>query len=291
MMDAITKSWRELLKVHPAAEIFPMMSPEEMKVLAADIAKNGLQMPIVVYPGDKPMLLDGRNRLDAMEAIGYRFADGDFGRALKIFSPNGVARDMDWQYIFGGDPYEFVISANIHRRHLTKEEQANRLVAVARAKVEHQASRSDISRHGGEKTKSGGRPKDLVKETAVELGEQHGISKRTIERATAKAAGKTPQPRKPKGQVPLDDPARPRNRDVAKPVAEAISAPAANVARPKYQVLYLVDTVTKLPPDQRGIFFNLCSQQEKLADQMRAALGVRRQKPEPAAEPSGEEAA
>jgi hypothetical protein len=30
----------------------------------------------------------------------------------------------------GGDPYEYVISANIRRRHLTKEQQAGRIVAV-----------------------------------------------------------------------------------------------------------------------------------------------------------------
>jgi hypothetical protein len=92
------------------------------------------------------------------------------------------------------DPWEIAVSVNINRRHLTKEVKADRLVAIVKAKTEYQASsRSDISRHDGEKPKSGGRPKDPVKETAVELGEQHGISKRTIERATAKAAGKPPQ--------------------------------------------------------------------------------------------------
>jgi hypothetical protein len=90
---------------------------------------------------------------------------------------------------------------------------ANRLVALAKASVEYQASRhkaDDISRQDGEKPPSAGRPKDLVKEKAVELGKQHGISERTIERATAKAAGKTPQPAsRPRGHVPLDDPSRP----------------------------------------------------------------------------------
>jgi hypothetical protein len=37
----------------------------------------------------------------------------------------------------------------------------------------------------------------------------------------SKAAGKTPQPDKPKGQVPLDGPARPRNRDAVNPAPPA----------------------------------------------------------------------
>src|SRR5512132_1709751 len=65
------RSWRDVLPVHPAADLFPMMSPDELIELGEDIRKNGLQFPIVILPvmnGDKidHLLLDGRNRLDAM---------------------------------------------------------------------------------------------------------------------------------------------------------------------------------------------------------------------------------
>src|SRR5260221_471244 len=47
------KSWRDVLKVHPAADLFPLMSADELKVLGEDIQKNGLQHPVVLWsPGD-----------------------------------------------------------------------------------------------------------------------------------------------------------------------------------------------------------------------------------------------
>jgi hypothetical protein len=39
-----TTSWRDLIKVHPAADAFPMLSEEELDALAEDIKANGLQL-------------------------------------------------------------------------------------------------------------------------------------------------------------------------------------------------------------------------------------------------------
>jgi hypothetical protein len=49
--------WRDTCVVHPAADVFPMMSDEEINDLAADIKKHGLARPIVFYVTTKP----GRN--------------------------------------------------------------------------------------------------------------------------------------------------------------------------------------------------------------------------------------
>ena len=35
------KSWRDVIKIHPAADLFPMMSPDELKALGEDIKRNG----------------------------------------------------------------------------------------------------------------------------------------------------------------------------------------------------------------------------------------------------------
>jgi hypothetical protein len=78
------KSWRDVYPVHPAADVFPLMSEEELTELAQDIKKNGLQTPILLWEevteapkevGDKRKkgkvyVLDGRNRLDALEKLG-----------------------------------------------------------------------------------------------------------------------------------------------------------------------------------------------------------------------------
>jgi hypothetical protein len=63
-------SWRDHLKIHPAAELFSLMSEPELRELGEDIkAKGTIHHPIVLYQGE---LLDGRNRLDAMEMVGSR---------------------------------------------------------------------------------------------------------------------------------------------------------------------------------------------------------------------------
>jgi hypothetical protein len=74
-------SWRDVLPVHPAAELFPMMSQDELLELGKDIAENELHTNIVLFEVDKSQvkvnacpvaLLDGRNRLDALEVNGHR---------------------------------------------------------------------------------------------------------------------------------------------------------------------------------------------------------------------------
>ena len=56
------------MPIHPAAELFPAMSESELRELGENIkAHSGLLSPIIVYEGK---LLDGRNRLDAMEMVG-----------------------------------------------------------------------------------------------------------------------------------------------------------------------------------------------------------------------------
>ena len=67
------RSWRDVLPIHPAAELLPLMSEQERRELGDDIKENGLHVPITVWKGQKHLpvqLLDGRNRLDAIEQIG-----------------------------------------------------------------------------------------------------------------------------------------------------------------------------------------------------------------------------
>ena len=63
------------LKFHPAAELFPLMTEEELIELANDIRENGLQEPIVLLDG---LIIDGRNRWLACEQIGIDHVDVKF---------------------------------------------------------------------------------------------------------------------------------------------------------------------------------------------------------------------
>ena len=79
--ETTTFDWRAHLKVHPAADLFPLMSetdPQALKELADDIAKNGLHESIAIRSEDRS-LIDGRNRLDALALAGLLSVD-DKGR-------------------------------------------------------------------------------------------------------------------------------------------------------------------------------------------------------------------
>jgi hypothetical protein len=126
-MSKITKSWRDVLPVHPAADLFPLMTPDELKALGEDIKANGLRVPVVIWyleETGEAFLLDGRNRLDAMELVGLDTADH-------------IRRDgLNEGYWSKLDPYAFVLSANVHRRHLTAEQKRDVIAKLLKAKPE-----------------------------------------------------------------------------------------------------------------------------------------------------------
>jgi hypothetical protein len=159
-----TSKWRSTYKVHPAADVFPMMSDEELAELGEDIKKRGLTSSIVISPDG--LLLDGRNRLEAMERA-------------------GVAVQQWHTRTFGsGDQVAFIISSNIRRRHLTKQEQADLIVAALKAGQKPPQL---------EAVSKGGRGKvNPLKQAAIGLAKESKISKATVERALAKSDGKTP---------------------------------------------------------------------------------------------------
>jgi len=60
--------WRDKYKVHPAADVFPMLEGKDLDELAEDIRANGLKVSLDFQRrAGRDVLLDGRNRLEAME--------------------------------------------------------------------------------------------------------------------------------------------------------------------------------------------------------------------------------
>lgn len=88
------------MQLHPLCTLFPRLEGAEFRALCDDIRANGLRQPIVVHDG---MILDGGNRYRAcMEA-------GVTPRFVKFDGKNLVS---------------FVLSANLHRRHMSPGQQA-----------------------------------------------------------------------------------------------------------------------------------------------------------------------
>lgn len=89
-------------EVHPAATIFPMMTDTEYQGLKDDMAKHGQREDIVVWCNK---LIDGRNRLRACEELNH--------------TPQIAELDDDM------DPWAYVISHNLHRRHLSTSQRSH----------------------------------------------------------------------------------------------------------------------------------------------------------------------
>jgi hypothetical protein len=121
----MTKSWRDVLPIHPAAELFPLMASDELKALAEDIKKNGLRIPcrLIEDKHGNVALLDGRNRLDAIELLG-----------AEITLDNSIIFERFVAEVI--DPIETVISLNIHRRHLTTEQKRELIAKLIKATPE-----------------------------------------------------------------------------------------------------------------------------------------------------------
>jgi hypothetical protein len=96
------------MKWHAVCELFPMMSDDELARLAEDIKANGLKEPITVMPDGKG--LDGRNR----------------HKACKLASVLPKFKTYE-----GNDPVGFVVSKNLHRRHLTTIQRASIAAEIA----------------------------------------------------------------------------------------------------------------------------------------------------------------
>jgi hypothetical protein len=101
----------------PARRHFPLLEGEAFDQLVADVREHGVQEPIVLY---QERILDGRNRYRAAQAAGV---------------------ECPTRHYDGDDPIAFVVSANIHRRHLDASQRA---MIAARLANMRQGERTDL---------------------------------------------------------------------------------------------------------------------------------------------------
>jgi uncharacterized small protein (DUF1192 family) len=107
------------MELHPLCTLFPRLVDAEFLALVADIRAHGLRVPITIHDG---MILDGGNRYRACVQAGVE----------------PVTQEFD-----GDNLASFVLSVNLHRRHMTPGQQA---AIVASAADWHNANG-----HGGDR--------------------------------------------------------------------------------------------------------------------------------------------
>jgi len=159
-----------VLTVHPAAAIFPMISDDEIKELAASIARHGLREPIRIIQGDEKdqwFVLDGRNRLEALRRSGVS-EDQIFKNYTYALTSTELEK-MD------ATPEEYVLMANIERRNLTPPQRRELAGKLAIMLAERQKEM----------------PKSEKTDTTAEAAAKAGVSRRTAATAKQQVLGKT----------------------------------------------------------------------------------------------------
>ena len=159
------------LKPHPAAQLFPMMSDAEIDELAADIKEHGQSHPITTWQGS---ILDGRNRYEACRraAVEPRLVD---------WVPHGGSQS----------PTQWVLSENLHRRHLTVDQRA--LIALEASTLFAQEAKARQRAAGGDRRsehapdrlppRGGKRSEERAPTAAAQAAQTAGVSARSVERA------------------------------------------------------------------------------------------------------------
>jgi hypothetical protein len=118
MQNPPNNGWRKFHKIHPACELFPLMSQGDLAGLARDIeAAQGLKIPVQLRTVDgKQFLIDGRNRLDAMEALGWKTVDEKGNWTDNVLVEHKIATL--------NEVLDDVTSLNLQRRNLTASQKA-----------------------------------------------------------------------------------------------------------------------------------------------------------------------
>lgn len=134
------------MKHHEFASLFPMLSTTELQSLADDIKANGQRHSIITLDGE---ILDGRNRYAACK----------------------LANVEPWLEAYqGNDPLAFVVSENLHRRHLDESQRG--MVAGRLATLKNGQRPSPI-----------GEAQPLSQESRADAAKALNVGERTLDRA------------------------------------------------------------------------------------------------------------
>ena len=127
-------------EVHPVANVVPSMTDDAFQRLKADIKEHGQQEPAWLWDGK---IIDGRHRYQACK---------DLDKELKTREWHGDESDL----------LPFVLSANLHRRHLNSAQRAALAVAVEEYEAEKAKERREATQIKDGKPPVGGGKKSTT---------------------------------------------------------------------------------------------------------------------------------
>lgn len=139
-------------KTHPAADLFPLLQSKEFKALVEDIKKHGQQVPCYRLGGE---ILDGRNRIRACDEL-------NIDPWIEDLDPDEVE-----------DGWQFVMSMNYHRRHLSALDKGRALKAY----LESRGGKKGASK-GGRPSKNG-KPRESREVSVAGIAKELGVPEAT----------------------------------------------------------------------------------------------------------------
>jgi preprotein translocase subunit SecD len=167
----MTEKNNQTMELHPLCTYFPRMSDDEFTSLKDNIQDNGQTHPIYTLDG---MILDGGNRYRALCEL-------------------GIAPVMI-EYT-GANPTQFILSSNLHRRHLTQGQSAA-IVSASQSWVNAQVADNSPLRSTAQLDTTTARAKQsgvgqrtqqladkLVKEASAELVKEVIDGKKSLNKA------------------------------------------------------------------------------------------------------------
>ena len=167
------------------ADLFPMLDAGDAKELTESIkTSRKVEMPILI--DDSGRVVDGRNRIVALRSLNLKICmAGDVEGFVFALRPSGA--DLSKSVFVTVNVVEpekirqTVINANIHRRHLSKEQKAFILTRLyPKMDVQERVKKAGYARQGisnPQKLRVAEKPVDVAR------AEQEGISVRTLESA------------------------------------------------------------------------------------------------------------
>jgi hypothetical protein len=181
-------------EIHPYAKIFPLHEGQPLWDLSDDIKEHGQREPIWLLNG---MILDGRRRWLACVRAGIAVQTRNYE---------------------GDDPLGFVISTNLHRRHLDESERSLAAAKLKTMKI-------------GDNQHSEGVPIGTPSITIENAGEMLNVSRRSVARASKVLEKGGPElvEAVEKGEVSVSDAAAVADKppEVQRTAVEAVQAGVA----------------------------------------------------------------
>ena len=158
--ERLTETHKLPWPVHPAAELYPMLEGDERSELARSIGANGQRHAVALWLDDDgtEWLIDGRNRALACLDAGVEID------AVRV----------------EGSPWQYVLDANSHRRHLPAGQRASIALEILKGEQAWQQARAARQ---SRTTSVDSNPRNEPATTADALATKAKVSRQTAAKA------------------------------------------------------------------------------------------------------------